>query len=254
MPANHIVDGLSFLPVLKQTGRLEREAYFTWFPHIIPAVSVRKGEWKLIRRFEPHRDYPEVRELYNLTEDISETNNLAEAMPDKVKELDALIDGFIADTGALVPKPNPAYTPQVAMAARAPDAGLVPKMCTVEVKNGALLVTMEPGKRNPFLGTAQIKAAVPLTLRLRARSQTGGSAKVQWKLATQEDFPAQGQDVTFNLPAGSEWQELSIDLPIEKTTQIVRLYLPLENGPMEIQSIDYLDAKTKKSVKRWEFR
>ena len=60
--------------------------------------------------------------------------------------------------------------------------------------------------------------------------------------------------MTFILAAGSEWQELSIDLPIEKTTQIVRLYLPLENGPMEIQSIDYLDAKTKKSVKRWEFQ
>ncbi|MCB9941784.1 MAG: sulfatase [Planctomycetaceae bacterium] len=253
LPANHIVDGLSFLPVLKQTGRLEREAYFTWFPHIIPAVSVRKGEWKLIRRFEPHRDYPEVRELYNLVEDIGEANNLATVMPEKVKELDALIDGFIADTGALVPKPNPAYAPQVARAARAPDAGLVPKMCTVEVKNGALVVTMEPGKRNPFLGTAQIKTGMPLTLQLRARSQTGGAGKVQWKLAAQEEFPAQGQVVNFAIPAGSEWQELLIDLPIEKTTQIVRLYLPLENAPIEIQSIDYLDAKTKQSVKRWEF-
>jgi len=121
------------------------------------------------------------------------------------------------------------------------------------VKNGALVVTMEPGKRNPFLGTAQIKTGMPLTLQLRARSQTGGAGKVQWKLAAQEEFPAQGQVVNFAIPAGSEWQELLIDLPIEKTTQIVRLYLPLENAPIEIQSIDYLDAKTKQSVKRWEF-
>ena len=52
-------------------------AYFTWFPHLIPAVSVRQGDWKLIRRFEPHPQYPEVRELYNLREDLGETKNLA---------------------------------------------------------------------------------------------------------------------------------------------------------------------------------
>ncbi len=113
-PAGHTVDGLSFLPVLEQTGTLDRDAFFTWFPHLIPAVSVHRGDWKLIRRFEPHRDYPDVRELYNLQEDIGETRNLAGKMPGKVKELDALIDGFIKDTGALAPKPNPAYKPRSA--------------------------------------------------------------------------------------------------------------------------------------------
>ena len=253
LPAKHVVDGLSFMPVLTQTGNIEREAYFTWFPHIIPACSVRKGDWKLIRRFEPHRDYPEVRELYDLGKDIGETNNLAAAMPDKVKELDALIDGFIADTGALVPKPNPAYAPQAAKAARAPEAGLVPKMCTVEVKNGALVVELEPGKRNPFLGSAQIKSAAPLILKLRVRSRKGGSGKVQWKQTAQEEFPKEGQVASFDLHGGNEWEELSINLPLEKETQLVRIYLPLENGPVEIQLIDYLDAKTKRSVKRWEF-
>jgi arylsulfatase A-like enzyme len=108
-PRGHIVDGVSLLPVLKQTGTLDREAYFTWFPHLIPAVSVRQGDWKLIRRFEPHPDYPAVRELYHLKDDIGETGNLAKKMPDKVVELDALIDAFMKDTGALAPIPNPAY-------------------------------------------------------------------------------------------------------------------------------------------------
>jgi len=48
----------------------------------LAAVSVHQGNWKLIRRFEPHSKYPEVRELYNLKEDIAETNNLASRMPD----------------------------------------------------------------------------------------------------------------------------------------------------------------------------
>ena len=100
-PANHIVDGETIIPVLKQTGRLKRQAYFTWFPHLIPAASVRVGDWKLIRRFEPHSKHPDVRELYNLSSDIGEANNLASQKPDKLKELDALIDRFINDTGGV---------------------------------------------------------------------------------------------------------------------------------------------------------
>jgi len=47
-------------------------------------------------------------------------------MPDKVKELDALIDRFVADTRALYPKPNPAYKPRAEID---PIQGLVPKFC-----------------------------------------------------------------------------------------------------------------------------
>lgn len=253
LPKDHVIDGVSILPVLEQKGALDREAYFTWFPHIVPAASVRKGAWKLIRRFEPHRDYPEVRELYNLTDDISETHNLAASMPDKVKELDALIDGFIADTGALVPIPNPDYKPQAATAARAPEAGLVPKMCSVEVVDGALVVTVEPGKRNAFLGSAQIKYGAPMTLKLRIRSEVGGIGKVYWKLEAQEEFPAEGQVVAFDLAPGNEWQDLVVDLPVTEKTGTVRLYLPVEQGPVEIQSIDYIDSKTQTSIKRWDF-
>jgi len=108
-PKEHIVDGESIVPILKQTGKLKRQAYFTWFPHLIPAVSVRQGDWKLIRRFEPHPKYPETVELYNLKDDIGETRNLAGNMPKKVNELQALIDGFVKETGALYPRPNPAY-------------------------------------------------------------------------------------------------------------------------------------------------
>ena len=33
-PKEHIVDGESIVPILKQTGKLDRQAYFTWFPHL----------------------------------------------------------------------------------------------------------------------------------------------------------------------------------------------------------------------------
>ena len=68
VPSAQKVDGVSFAPVLRGTGALAREAYFTWFPHLVPGVAVRKGDWKLIRRFEERpRDYEGLYELFNLS-------------------------------------------------------------------------------------------------------------------------------------------------------------------------------------------
>ena len=119
-PKGHLIDGESILPVLEKRGTLKRKAYFTWFPHLIPAVSVRQGDFKLIRRFEPHDKYPETVELYNLMNDVGETRNLAGNMPKKVKELQVLIDGFVKETGALYPKPNPNYNPNAKPTASKP--------------------------------------------------------------------------------------------------------------------------------------
>jgi arylsulfatase A-like enzyme len=243
-PAGQAVDGVSILPVLTQAGTLDRDAYFTWFPHLIPAVSVRRGDWKLIRRFEPHPDYPAVRELYNLREDLGEMANLAESMPDKVAKLDALIDRFIRDTGALAPKPNPAF------AGPDPAAGLVPKMCQVKLVENALHVTADGG--TPFLGTAQVKLAGPLTFRLRARSAAGGAGKVQWKTAAQDQFPATGQVVEFDLPAGDAWQEVDVDVPVDGTTAIVRLYVPAVQSPVEIQALEFTSDNGNRRT--WDFR
>lgn len=252
-PTAQKVDGVSFAPVLRGTGALTREAYFTWFPHLVPGVAVRKGDWKLIRRFEPRpSEYEGLFELFNLKDDLGETKNLAAAMPDKVKELDALIDAFVKETGALYPKPNPAYKPSAAVTAPAADPlqGLVPKFCKAAVAGGALRV--EADGRNPFLGTAQVKGKGPFTLRLRVRSAAGGPGKVQWVTGEQADFNAPGQTAEFALMPGAEWQELTVALPIQGAPRIVRLYLPADKGPVEVAAIRYLDAAGK-PVREWAF-
>ncbi len=109
-------DGISFVPALE--GRpLERDAIFCYFPHYTPATGnvpgtyVRRGGWKLIRFFADNADQTDRHELYHLDQDIGETNDLAAQRPDKVAELSALIDGFLRETGAVVPTPNPRYDP-----------------------------------------------------------------------------------------------------------------------------------------------
>ncbi len=243
-----VIDGESFLPVLEQSGKLKRQAYFTWFPHLIPAVSVRSGPWKLIRRFQPHPQYPETRELYHLIDDLGETKNLAKDLPDRVAELDAMIDQFVEQTGALYPQPNPNYRPNVSASQNSME-GLVPRECEVKLIDGVLRI--EGTTPRTFLGTAQVRLNGPLTMKLQTRSEKGGTGKVQWRLAQQEDFPTDGQQVEFTVPGGGQWSEVDVTLPIEGRPGIVRIYLPAFDSVVELKSIEFTNSEG--AAKRWRF-
>jgi len=107
-------DGISFASVLRDpAARLDRKAIFNFFPHGGPAkppgVTVRAGNWKLIRWFETGPSFPNIHELYDLSQDLGEKNNLAASNQEKVHELDQLMDQFLQETGAAVPIANPDY-------------------------------------------------------------------------------------------------------------------------------------------------
>ena len=113
-------DGVSQTPALLGTG-VPRETVFCYFPHYMPAIGVspttwvRRGDWKLIRFFCDNPDQSDRFELYNLKDDIGEKKNLAAEQPERVKELDSLIDGFHKSTGALIPAKNPTFNPNAKM-------------------------------------------------------------------------------------------------------------------------------------------
>ena len=64
------------------------------------------GDWKLIRFYESGRE-----ELYDLKADLSETNDLAAAQPEKRRELAGRLDAWLKGVGAQLPVPNPNYAP-----------------------------------------------------------------------------------------------------------------------------------------------
>lgn len=115
LPAEQRLDGRSFVRVLRGEATTHRDTIFTFFPHHtpatgqIPACAVRHGDWKLIRYFHDGPNREHRHELYNLRLDLGETNNLAAVEPALVQELDALLTGFLTDTAAVVPAPNPAW-------------------------------------------------------------------------------------------------------------------------------------------------
>ena len=107
-------DGISIVPALRGDS-LEREAIFTHVPQYSaatvqrPSTAVRKGDWKLIRFYADGPGQTDRYELYNLRADLGESEDLAPSSPARVAELNALIDSFLADTEAVIPKPNPRY-------------------------------------------------------------------------------------------------------------------------------------------------
>ena len=117
LTAGQRFDGVSVLRALKGEP-FDRGPIFTWFPHdpgvpnwLPPAVAVHRSDWKLIRIFHGADQGAHRHLLFNLRDDLGETNNLATANPKLVNELDGLIEKFLVDTQAVVPRPNPAFDP-----------------------------------------------------------------------------------------------------------------------------------------------
>ena len=107
------IDGMSMVPLFADSDAdLDRDAIYFHYPHYHhsrPAGAIRAGDWKLIEFFD---NAP--LELYNLKDDISETTNLAEKMPDKSKQLRQMLAKWRESVGARMPTSNPKYDPDQA--------------------------------------------------------------------------------------------------------------------------------------------
>jgi len=97
-------DGLSLVPLLKDDGALDRNALYWHFPHYHgsgnrPSGAVRAGDYKLVEWFEDGQV-----ELYNLAEDIGESLDLSEAMPEKAAELTEMLHHWHIAVDANMPR------------------------------------------------------------------------------------------------------------------------------------------------------
>lgn len=105
---NRDVDGKSLLSLLKDPSEaLARDALYFHYPHYYPTTtpvgSVRAGAWKLLEYYEDGHV-----ELYNLADDLGETNNLAESMPRRADKLRGQLASWREAVDAQMPAVNPA--------------------------------------------------------------------------------------------------------------------------------------------------
>lgn len=103
-----VVDGQSFMPLLHNTAAKQTDdrPLFWHYPNnwgprgpgIGTFSAVRLGDWKLIY-YHTNKSF----ELFNITNDIGETNNLAESNVEKVKELSAVLTAYLKKVDAQMP-------------------------------------------------------------------------------------------------------------------------------------------------------
>lgn len=229
-PQAHI-DGTSFAPALRGEPH-DRGPLFSHFPHFVPATmnlpntSVRLGDWKLYRFFHDNHDASHRFELYNLREDIGETCNLADSRPDRVAQLDALIEQNLTESNCLLPRPNSKFRGNVTGVWIGNDDA------NISSHQGSLQLLCK-GK-SPSIST-RVTPSLFETGLLRLTLQTASPLNLQISF---QDGKNQSQALETQFEATDKPQRVEIELPIKSVLGSLSLHPSFSKTPIFIQSIE----------------
>ncbi|MCK5706003.1 MAG: sulfatase-like hydrolase/transferase, partial [Cyclobacteriaceae bacterium] len=107
---NQKLDGGSLVDIItKGQEKYDRPVFWHYpvYHHDVPASVIRKGDYKLIENLVDRS-----LELYDLVNDIGETRNLLESMPEKASKLHGLLKEWQREVNAELPVPNPDFDPE----------------------------------------------------------------------------------------------------------------------------------------------
>jgi uncharacterized sulfatase len=122
-PVEHPVDGVSLISLFR--GGTIPERALTWYLPLYdlrwgstPCAVIRVGPWKLINYFGDWFDNRGAYhrgahlELYNLTDDLGERDNLARENPQRATELQRELRSWLESVPAEIPGRNPRFDPR----------------------------------------------------------------------------------------------------------------------------------------------
>lgn len=98
-------DGISLMPMLRDESKLKRDSIYFHYPNYAfhkgnrMASAIRSGDYKLLKFYDS-----DSVELYDLKKDISESQNIAEEMPNKAKQLQSKLEAWLSGTNASIPQ------------------------------------------------------------------------------------------------------------------------------------------------------
>lgn len=272
-------DGVSFIEALQGSSR-KCDPIFTYFPHrpgvpdwLPPSVSVHDGDMKLIRIFHGGPDGAHRWKLFNLHADIGEQNDLSAELPNTVRRLDKMIDSFLADTKAAVPRRNPRFDPSkydpalegisrfksnarnsrkpAGRAAKAVAGWQPGGTCRLSVSNGVLHVHSDG--RDPFL-SFRLPDAIEersLTLHVSMASESSGKGQVFWLEKGVAGFSAERRE-TFDVRHDGQKHDYAVSFRTMSSLLAVRIDPSNGRGTIRIHSMR-LTSSDGKTLYRWSF-
>jgi arylsulfatase A-like enzyme len=208
-PQDHPVDGFDITPALRGEDWERPAGLLTYFPHapkvpdwLPPSISLREGDWKLIRVFHHGETIDQHGyKLYNLRDDLGERTNLAARYPERVAAMDQKIQDFIESAEVLTPKANPNFDP----------AQFKPEQ--IGIQPGGLRVGGSRAQRIARI-TGQKAQAGPAKL---DRAPKGGKTLEGWTVprpATMGLYKENGA-LVFDSTAGDPWMAYQLPRVLE---------------------------------------
>jgi hypothetical protein len=247
-------------------GATPRTQIFCHFPHgdaprdavmdgFYAGSYVREGDLKLIRFYARADDGSDELELYDLAKDPGERHNLAREKPEVAAKLNDLLQRYLVDNEAVIPKLNPDFGKAAPVTKAAPKKAAAPddlpggwknRAGAAAVRDGALSVQSKGA--NSFLGVAAGLTAGTARFSFRVRAPQAGEGKVAL-------LGAAGTTETLSVPykvsGESVWETVTLELPVKEKAGILRLYLPAGSATVDFDDIVLTPPQGK--PRRWTF-
>jgi len=248
-------DGISIVPALKG-GSLDREMIYTFFPHstkvpdtLPPSAAVYQGDWKLFRFFHGGPGGTHRHSLYHLAEDIGERNDLSSREPERLATMSAAMDKFIANTGAVYPKANPAYddSPNPLK-----EAGWkAQKGCTLSVDGEHVKVTAGEANAKFSIRLSPPVGPGKMMMRLRIKSDNPGQIHLRWEEKGVKPVYFSDRLVRTDSYPKDQWQSVDIPFTAKNPVASFRVDFMQAPGTILIEEVKLLRDKT--ALRTWKF-
>ena len=219
------MDGESIIALMKNpSAPLQRDILCWLYPHdnefTEPCSAIRQGDMKMIRF------YGGSVKLFNLKEDIGESNDISAKFPELVSDLSAQMDAWLKRVGAWEMVPNPQYNPLMhehgiypafdpikdgaSLVAEwnfdgnDPEGWTAVKKCAVSVRAGKLnVVSQGYGASMEIAQKLSEPGTYVMQVKVREEGIKEGACVLFWKDDTQKLFD-KSQRIQFALPHNTE--------------------------------------------------
>jgi arylsulfatase A len=244
VPQDRKLDGMDLLPILQGKSEPVRDRVLgwrrrDWSPNFnsLRQEAYRVGDWKLLRTYKHakgnQRSAEHSDELFNLADDMSEADDLAQTNPEKLAAMQAAFIRWQKEVveqkpDYLIPVPDqlgsPAKYPPVSMLFDFKRDRLDGKLLTRNnetrisepvIRDGVFKTRLSPGLVHPTPilyreGAMATDAFSTIRVRMKVTVEDGGDFGPARALLRQDEW--KGKDIPFKVRADGKWHEYVIDV------------------------------------------
>jgi arylsulfatase A-like enzyme len=234
-PADH-KDGVSYVPALTGAA-FDRGPTICDFSHFVPATMnipntwIRSGDWKLLRFWFDGEGQQNRYELYNLKDDIGETQNLAATHPEKVQAMAAQLDSYYQKTAVLKSNRNTAYKGRTVGVWSATGKG------EASAKDGALVLK---AAQPQFDARTRVTPSLvgSAWAEFEARSEKSNIISLQWTSQAEPDFGVPERNVARGL--SNDWKKFRVEMKFPGRINELRFVLSNDGDTAELRNVKLL--------------